>query len=279
MAQISKTWWGNKFIEALEKFTDSGRLSRGRSYRSSDRIRKLTIVDSVILAEVRGNVNPYYGVYEEPIYETEIVLNPISPAQWTAAIAYVASKASFISKLLLNEMPDNIEDAFTQLNLNLLPKSKKDFHTECSCPDYSNPCKHIAGVCYRIAADLDQDPFLLFELRGISRNTLKSELAKTPLGKALSSELDQRSTEPQAATSFYTRPEVQPMLTATTLKAFWQGAKSLPNTIERPPQSSVPGILVKKQGDFPPFWERDQSFIAVMEEVYERVKSKNRDLL
>ncbi|BAU16136.1 SWIM zinc finger domain protein (plasmid) [Leptolyngbya sp. NIES-3755] len=279
MAQLSKTWWGNKFIEALEKFTDSGRLSRGRSYRSSDRIRKLTIVDSVIVAEVRGNVNPYYGVYKEPIYETEIVLAPISPAQWTAAIAYIASKASFISKLLLNEMPDNIEDAFTQLNLNLLPKSKKDFHTECSCPDYSNPCKHIAGVCYRIAADLDRDPFLLFELRGISRITLQSELAKTPLGKALSSELDRQSITPQATASFYTRPEVQPMPTETTLRAFWQGSKSLPNIVERPPQSSVSGILVKKQGDFPPFWERDQSFIAVMEEVYERVKSKNRDLL
>jgi uncharacterized Zn finger protein len=279
MAQVSKTWWGNKFIEALEKFTDSGRLSRGRSYRSSDRIRKLNIVDSAIVAEVRGNVNPYFGVYKEPTYEIEIVVQPISPAQWTAAIAYIASKASFISKLLLNEIPDNIEDAFTQLNLNLLPKSKKDFHTECSCPDYSNPCKHIAGVCYRIAADLDQDPFLLFELRGISRTTLKAELAKTPLGQALAAELNQRSTEPNPVESFYTRPEILPVPKQTTLKEFWQGSKPLPKEIERPPQSSVSAILVKKQGDFPPFWEEDRSFITVMEEVYDRVKSKNRELL
>ncbi|MBW4528149.1 MAG: SWIM zinc finger family protein [Phormidium tanganyikae FI6-MK23] len=279
MAQLSKTWWGNKFIEALERFTDAGRLSRGRSYRNNDRIRKLTITDGTIVAEVRGNVNPYFGVHTEPIYETEIVIHPISQAQWTAAIAYIASKASFISKLLLNEMPDNIEDAFAQLNLNLLPKSKKDFHTECSCPDYSNPCKHIAGVYYRIAAELDQDPFLLFELRGISRTTLQAELAKTPLGKALASELDRQSTSPHSVESFYTRPGIQPVPTQTTLKEFWQGSKSLPKEIERPPQSSVSGILVKKQGDFPPFWNKDQSFIAVMEEVYDRVKSKNRELL
>ncbi|MBW4444184.1 MAG: SWIM zinc finger family protein [Plectolyngbya sp. WJT66-NPBG17] len=279
MAQLSKTWWGNKFIEALERFTDAGRLSRGRSYRNNDRIRKLTITDGTIVAEVRGNVNPYFGVHTEPIYETEIVIHPISQAHWTAAIAYIASKASFISKLLLNEMPDNIEDAFAQLNLNLLPKSKKDFHTECSCPDYSNPCKHIAGVYYRIAAELDQDPFLLFELRGISRTTLQAELAKTPLGKALASELDRQSTSPHSVESFYTRPGIQPVPTQTTLKEFWQGSKSLPKEIERPPQSSVSGILVKKQGDFPPFWNKDQSFIAVMEEVYDRVKSKNRELL
>ncbi|PSB22052.1 hypothetical protein C7B65_01150 [Phormidesmis priestleyi ULC007] len=279
MAQLSKTWWGNKFITALETFTDSGRLSRGRSYRNSDRIRKLDITDSVITAEVRGNVNPYFGVYKEPIYKTEIVVHSISPAQWTAAIAYIASKASFISKLLLNEMPDNIEDAFTQLNLNLLPKSKKDFSTDCSCPDYSNPCKHIAGVYYRVAAELDRDPFLLFELRGISREKLRSELAKTPLGQALAAELDIQATPSRSTDSFYTRPTFLSVPTQTTVKDFWQGAKPLPKEIERPPQSSVSGILVKKQGDFPPFWNKDQSFVAVMEEVYDRVKSKNKDLL
>ncbi len=279
MAQLSKTWWGNKFITALETFTDSGRLSRGRSYRNSDRIRKLDITDSVITAEVRGNVNPYFGVYKEPIYKTEIVVHSISPAQWTAAIAYIASKASFISKLLLNEMPDNIEDAFTQLNLNLLPKSQKDFSTDCSCPDYSNPCKHIAGVYYRVAAELDRDPFLLFELRGISRKKLRSELAKTPLGQALAAELDIQATPPRSTDSFYTRPTLLSVPTETTVKDFWQGAKPLPKEIERPPQSSVSGILVKKQGDFPPFWNKDQSFVAVMEEVYDRVKSKNKDLL
>lgn len=279
MAQLSKTWWGNKFIEALETFTDAGRLSRGRSYRNSDRIRKLDITDSVITAEVRGNVNPYFGVYKEPIYKTEIVMDSISLAQWTTAIAYIASKASFISKLLLNEMPDNIEDAFTQLKLNLLPKSQKDFSTDCSCPDYSNPCKHIAGVYYRVAAELDRDPFLLFELRGIPREKLRSELAKTPLGQALAAELDIQATPPQSADSFYTRPTLLPVPTETSLKDFWQGAKPLPKEIERPPQSSVSGILVKKQGDFPPFWNKDQSFIVVMEEVYDRVKSKNKDLL
>lgn len=279
MAQISKTWWGNKFIAALETFTDSGRLSRGRSYRNSDRIRSLEITDGVIHAKVRGNINPYFGVHKEPIYDTEIVIHPISKAQWTAAISYIASKASFISKLLLNEMPDNIEDAFTQLNLNLLPRSKKDFHTDCSCPDYSNPCKHIAGVYYRIAAELDQDPFLLFELRGISRTALQTELAKTPLGQALAAELNTLATEPNAVECFYTSPKILPALTNTTLKEFWQGNSPLPKEIDRPVQSSVSGILVKKQGDFPAFWDKEQSFITVMEEGYERVKSKNREVL
>jgi uncharacterized Zn finger protein len=190
----------------------------------------------------------------------------------------MASKASFISKLLLNEMPDNIEDAFSALGLHLLPHNRKDFKTSCSCPDYSNPCKHIAGVYYLVAAELDKDPFLLFELRGLSKAVLQSELAKTPLGKALSAELTAQAAEPLVVESYYTRPTTTEADVAS-LKEFWQGAKRLPQSIEVATQSGVTAIVVKKQGDFPPFWEKDGSFIEAMEELYQRVKTKNKEAL
>lgn len=34
-----RTWWGRKFIESLEDFTDPARLARGRGYAGSARIR------------------------------------------------------------------------------------------------------------------------------------------------------------------------------------------------------------------------------------------------
>jgi len=57
------------------------------------------------------------------------------------------------------------------------------------------------------------------------------------------------------------------------------GKKRLPQTIEVAPTSGVSAILVKKQGDYPPFWDRDNSFIEAMEELYERVKTKNHHLM
>jgi uncharacterized Zn finger protein len=57
------------------------------------------------------------------------------------------------------------------------------------------------------------------------------------------------------------------------------GAKRLPQTIEEPPTASVPAILVKKQGDFPAFWKRENSFLEVMEEFYMRVRTKNTPIL
>jgi len=278
MPQFTRTWWGNKFIEALETFTDSGRLARGRSYARGKKVKSFKINDGVVMAEVRGSVNPYYGVYEEPLYITHIELQPISQAKWAVAIAQMASKASFISKLLLNEMPDNIEDAFSSLGLHLLPHTRKDFKTSCSCPDDSNPCKHIAGVYYLVAAELDKDPFLLFELRGLSKAVLQRELAKTPLGMALSAELSAQAAEPPVVESYYTRPTTT-QAEAVSLKEFWQSAKRLPQSLDETTQSGVKAIAVKKQGDFPPFWQKEGSFIEAMEELYERVKTKNKEAL
>ncbi|MEO1404614.1 MAG: SWIM zinc finger family protein, partial [Cyanobacteria bacterium J06635_1] len=238
MAEFSRTWWGQKFIEALESFTERNRLGRGRTYARGGKVKSFDIKDGLVTAKVRGSVNPYFGVYKEPLYTTTIEFDPISKAKWAAVIALIASKASLISRLLLNEIPDNIEESFKTLGLRLLPSSKKDFKTKCSCPDYSNPCKHIAGVHYLIAAKLDEDPFLLFELRGLSREGLKAELAKSPLGQALSAEMMMQQQPPEPVETYYTRPVTQAAPNAS-LKDFWQGAKRLPQTIEVAEQSGV----------------------------------------
>lgn len=276
MSQFSRSWWGQQFIAAIEQLTDPGRLSRGRSYARGNKVLSFDIEDGLVTAQVRGSVNPYFGVYKEPLYLTTIEFQPLSQAKWSAAVALMASKASLISRLLLNEIPDNIEDTFKQLNLNLLPASRKDFKTSCSCPDYSNPCKHIAGVYYLVAAELDKDPFLLFELRGLSREELLKELAKSPLGQALSAELQVEQQPPEPVDSYYAPLEMVKVPVKAELREFWQGAKRLPQTMEALPESSVSGIPVKKQGDFPAFWDRDNSFIAAMETLYEQVKAKGQ---
>lgn len=280
MAQkFSKTWWGNRFIEALEAFTDTNRLARGRSYARHGKIVDYRIKDGIITAAVRGSVNSYFGVYAEPMYGVEIQIKQISEVNWSKAIAHLSSKASFVSKLLMNEVPDNVEEALEELNLHLLPHSAKDFKTVCSCPDYANPCKHIAGVYYLVASELDTDPFLLFELRGLSREKLKAELAKTPLGKVLSSALDTEEIEIKPAESYYTKPEKVAVSESVSLREFWMSNKRLPQAIEVSPTPSIPAILIKKAGDYPPFWTQNHSFVEAMEELYRLVRTRNKGVL
>jgi uncharacterized Zn finger protein len=165
--------------------------------------------------------------------------------------------------------------AFSQLNLHLLPYQRQDFKTKCSYPDYSNPCKHIAGVYYLVAAKLDQDPFLLFELRGISRSKLQEELAKSPLGKALSASLANRDIPIDRQDSYYTRPRKTVIDLPANPKDFWQGKKRLPQTVDLGEMTTIPAVVAKKGGDFPAFWTKNNSFLDVMEELYDRVRKQN----
>jgi len=121
-------------------------------------------------------------------------------------IQQLSQKASFISRLLLNEIPENIETVFESVSTHLLPNDYKDFKVSCDCPDYAVPCKHIAGVCYRLAEIMDNDPFLLFEMRGLAPEKLLQQLANPPLGKILSDAKSTATAELTPVNSFYTRP-------------------------------------------------------------------------
>lgn len=273
MKSFSRNWWGKKFIEALEDFTDSGRLSRGRSYARNGKIISYEISKGKITAKVKGSINPYFDVYTEPVYQVNIEIKPINKDDWTKVINLISSKASFISRLLLNEMPENIETIFNKLSLNLLPNKKVEFETDCTCPDFSNPCKHIAGVYYLVAEQFDHDPFLIFELRGLTKEELQHELSLSSLGKMLLTQTDKQEVKIEKSVSYYTELKKE-KVEKTEFKEFWTGKKKLPSEIDFITETSVTGALIKKQGDYPPFWDKDISFIQTMEELYGKIKHK-----
>jgi len=309
MVGISKTWWGNKFIEALECLMDEGRLKRGRSYRGPNRILSFDLDENKVTATVRGNINPYFGVYKAPKYKVVIEIKPISQQKWSKIIKRISVHAGWMSKLLLGQMPDDIEDAFINFEKNFkgncegglkgkvkednfkkdfkenfLPGAKKDLITNCSCPDWSNPCKHVAGVYFRLAEMLDYDPFLMFQLRGISKSKLKNLLGETKLGKALVSKLSlPEEVGLVISETCYPMPkacgiEKEPNKKGLncSLHEYWNGKVMLDNRNEANVEdyNKLSATLIKKQGDFPPFWDRDNSFILAMEEIYNYIRKK-----
>ncbi len=275
----SKTWWGTSLMEALERFTDRGRLQRGRAYSKDHRILAWQLSKGVVKATLRGNINAYFGVYKEPKYKVSVQMTHLSAAQWKKVIALLSQRASFIAQLLVGEIPKNIETVFAEFNTHFLPNSYRDFKVSCDCPDYEVPCKHIAGVCYRLANDLDQDPFLLFEMRGLAPEKLREELIKSPLGKVLADATEENNTELEYVDSLYTRPVQQTMPEQISIKQFWQGTKPLPTELPELQVASIPAVVIKKGGDYPPFWQKPASFITVMEDFYIRMRKINQKLL
>jgi uncharacterized Zn finger protein len=145
----------------------------------------------------------------------------------------------------------------------LLPAGRKDLKTDCSCPDYVNPCKHIAGLYYFIAAQLDRDPFLSFELRGLERGELHRQLRETPLGQVLAAAIKAQSAAGiDMAESYFTRAKAQPLAQRMTPSDFWHGRKRLPESLPPAVPAAISALLIKKGGDFPgllakrPFFHR-----------------------
>ena len=160
MGKAGKTWWGQRWIEALEVVLggDSARLTRGRTYARAGRTHDLVIRGGVVTAKVTGS--------SPTPYEITIQLATLADAAWKRAITAMASRAQFAADLLAGQMPKEIDEVFRASGSGLFPQSKKDISTSCSCPDWGDPCKHVAATHYVLGEALDRDPFLLFELRG-----------------------------------------------------------------------------------------------------------------
>ena len=163
-----QSWWADKWIKALTRLMDSGRLSRGRSYARHGQVLGIDIKAGKIASRVQGS--------RRSPYKVSIELKPLSDAQWEKVLDALSEQAIFAAQLLNEEMPNDIEQVFDQANVPLFPQSSGDLITNCSCPDWANPCKHVAAVYYLLGERFDEDPFLLFELRGRSKAAIIAAL-------------------------------------------------------------------------------------------------------
>jgi uncharacterized Zn finger protein len=170
MKKAGTTWWGQRWLQALEHVlgADAGRLARGRTYARAGRAHDLVVEPGRVTAQVTGS--------RPAPYEVVIQLEPLSEEAWSAAIEGMAKKAQFSAELLAGQMPQAIDEVFHALDVSLFPRRRADLRTSCSCPDWGDPCKHVAATYYVLGEALDRDPFLLFELRGKDKSRVTAAL-------------------------------------------------------------------------------------------------------
>lgn len=242
---FGKSWWAKRWIAVLESFHIGSRLQRGRSYARNGQVTTIDIAPGKVAAKVQGSMpKPYAVTIEVP---------KLAEKDWEKLVAELNAQAVFAAKLLAGEMPQDIETAFTKAGLSLFPKSLTEIETSCSCPDYSNPCKHIAAVYYLLGEEFDRDPFLLFRLRGANREMICGRLsaagAKPPVAE----------TAPE--------PETVPEPLPENATAFWAGAllpADLCGDVRVPP---VRAAEPKRLGGFP-FWRGTDRFLDALAPTY-----------
>lgn len=175
---FTTTWWGAAWIEALEQRArlDPNRLPRGRTYARHGHVEDLTLSPGLVSARVHGTrIRPYRVI---------VTVRQLDEPEWDRFLDAVVAKAAHAAALLDGELDPGIVEDATAVGVELLPVAG-ELRPRCSCPDWADPCKHAAAVCYLVAVELDRDPFALLELRGRTRDMVMAELRRRrSLGRA-----------------------------------------------------------------------------------------------
>jgi len=253
--KIGETWWADRWIAVLESFGMGARLGRGKSYARRGQVLNIDIEPGRVTAKVQGSRRTPYSVVIE--------LKPLSDADWEKVADAMAAQAIFAAKLLAGEMPQNIEEAFKQANLSLFPRSIKDLATDCSCPDWANPCKHIAAVYFLLAERFDDDPFMIFTLRGRA----KEEITEMLRARRAGSEAPTADVADESSDNAEAAPPLE-----ECLDTFWVCGNELADVRPQPKPPDVEGAVMRRLGDAP-FAVGKSNLTALLAPAYRARKS------
>ncbi len=160
--KMAFSFWGDRWCRHLESFSDyENRLPRGRSYLRHGAVLDLQIEKGQVTALVSGS----------DLYHVEIDIEPLKPRRWTAIRKTCSGRIGSLLELLEGQLSDEVMSVVTDPKKGLLPLSG-EISFECDCPDWAAMCKHIAAVLFGIGVRLDDEPELLFKLRGVDPDEL-----------------------------------------------------------------------------------------------------------
>ncbi|MDD4148420.1 MAG: DEAD/DEAH box helicase [Bacteroidales bacterium] len=177
--KFGKTWWGEHWLRSLQNVDYDNRLPRGATYARRGNVLSVKINENRISAKVSGSRKTPYTV--------DIIIPPFFEEDIDVLMTKIIERPALISKLLNRELDPSILDIANEVGLKVFPKQWTDFKMQCSCPDWAVPCKHLASVIYIVSREIDNNPFLVFEIHKVK---LLEELKKRGIFVA-----DQKKTE------------------------------------------------------------------------------------
>ena len=254
-------WWVQRWVDLLNAYRFKKRLERGRNYARQGHILSLEFKQAKVHAKVQGTA-------DEP-YQLSIWIERFTDEDWGFVIDTLGQKALYSAQLLAGEMPDDIEAVFTSNGLSLFPFTLADVNSRCSCPDPKNPCKHIAAVYYQLGDFFREDPFVLFQLRGRTKEQVLGALRQQrqqTLSKTAEAQ-PAKETKRKAASSRNVTPNV--VRPPVQLESFWQYDQSLDPSLVviTPAEQTVLDVI----GDMPLATTESQLIMAHLKTLYQNV--------
>ena len=160
--RIATTFWGKAWCQNLERYSDyASRLPRGRTYLRNGSVIDLKIVAGEVIAQVMGS----------SLYDIKVTIKAVPSKQWQDIARDCAQSIDSLVELLQGQLSNSVMERIVRPGAGLFP-APREITFSCSCPDAATMCKHVAATLYGIGARLDDEPELLFHLRGVDAKEL-----------------------------------------------------------------------------------------------------------
>lgn len=265
---MSNVSWSDRWVDLLNRLGYEPHLRRGRSYARRGQVKALEVQVGRVTAQVEDR--------DLGLCEIEILINRLSDEEWQKVLHALSQQAIYVAQLLAGDMPTNIDELFQQAGVNLLPGGHYDIEIRCSqCTENGQPCKHTAAVLYLLGEMLDDDPWLLFRLRGRDRQQVLQALRQRrsdgdevmPAGA-----IDHPAAERPLIGSLSKGNETA-MPLAAQIETFWGTSKKLSTLHHHIAPPPIKLALLRRLGH-PPFPTGSIETYEELSKIYQRVSEE-----
>lgn len=156
------SYWARQWCLALNGYQDLGYgLAAGRSL-----LRKQAVFDITITTAAEG-ATVAATVWDGQPFAVTAQFSPLAPSDLQPVAAALMAESPSLAALLAGDIPDDLAEVLADPERGIMPDFS-ELRLGCTCPDYTELCAHAGALLYAIAVRLDEQPHLLFALRGIS---------------------------------------------------------------------------------------------------------------
>jgi uncharacterized Zn finger protein len=163
----STTWWGKAWVRAVEESAyGADELRQSRASARAGTVGGITVEAGSFFAAVDER---------DEVWSPRIALPLLDADQRTAFVEVIAARTGRVAALLAGSLPFDVIEEAEESGVELLPYGG-EFDATCACDTWTQPCVHALAVLHQCTWLIDDDPFVLLHLRGLSRERLLSDL-------------------------------------------------------------------------------------------------------
>jgi uncharacterized Zn finger protein len=191
-------WWTRRWLAAIEAGAVGERLDRGLDDARRGQVLELDVTLEGVRALVQGTRRTPERVV--------LRLPAIEQGAWLQVAGAISTRGASRADVLAGHMPEDVEAACRRAGFELFPTLDDDLELDCTCEDWSSPCRHAIAVGALLGEVMDREPLLAFRLRGIEPDVLLALVAGQPVAP-VHARNDEKGTTDEPATGQVVGPD------------------------------------------------------------------------